>query len=218
HLADCFDKTAKLRFRNAEEPAYIQFGTIRDNDPALGIRGGRLTTSIIAGFFEPSLRDIIQAIDHQYSMSPKNITAVFLVGGFTASSFLYSKSQAHLQPLDNVNKAIADGAVSYYIGHAVNSRMSRYNFGGKEFTSYEESMSEHRRRADKAYVAANGELSLGDQFDAILPKGILVSETTEFRRTYHLYSETLEDLTPISDDIICYRGSKTDPRWTVDTD
>ncbi|PBK62372.1 hypothetical protein ARMSODRAFT_604136 [Armillaria solidipes] len=222
-IADCFDKTAKLRFRNAEEPAYIQFGTIRDNDPALGIRGGRLTLlgSIVAGFFEPSLRDIIQAIDHQCSMSPKNITAVFLVGGFAASNFLYSKLQAHLQPLDiqlsrpdsHVNKAVADGAVSYYIDHAVNARMSRYNFGGKEFTSYEKSMSEHRRRSDKAYVAANGELSLGDQFDAILPKGILVSETTEFRRTYHLYSETLEDLTSISDDIICYRGLKTDPRW-----
>ncbi|KAK0196222.1 hypothetical protein F5146DRAFT_997680 [Armillaria mellea] len=27
-IADCFDKTAKLQFRNAEEPAYIQFGTI----------------------------------------------------------------------------------------------------------------------------------------------------------------------------------------------
>ncbi|KAK0434093.1 hypothetical protein EV421DRAFT_1841511 [Armillaria borealis] len=226
-IADCFDKTAKLRFRNAEEPAYIQFGTIRDNDPALGIRGGRLTLlgSIVAGFFEPSLRDIIQAIDHQCSMSPKNISAVFLVGGFAASNFLYSKLQAHLQPPDiqlsrpdsHVNKAVADGAVSYYIDHAVNARMSRYNFGGKEFTSYEESMSEHRRRSDKAYVAANGELSLGDQFDAILPKGILVSETTEFRRTYHLYSETLEDLTSISDDIIGYRGLKTDPRW-MDTD
>ncbi|SJL14053.1 uncharacterized protein ARMOST_17506 [Armillaria ostoyae] len=226
-IADCFDKTAKLRFRNAEEPAYIQFGTIRDNDPALGIRGGRLTLlgSIAAGFFEPSLRDIIQAIDHQCSMSPKNISAVFLVGGFAASNFLYSKLQAHLQPLDiqlsrpdsHVNKAVADGAVSYYIDHAVNARMSRYNLGGKEFTSYEKSMSEHRRRSDKAYVAANGELSLGDQFDAILPKGILVSETTEFRRTYHLYSETLEDLTSISDDIICYRGLKTDPRW-MDTD
>ncbi len=68
------------------------------------------------------------------------------------------------------NKAVADGAVSYYIDHAVNARMSRYNLGGKEFTSYEESISEHRRRSDKAYVTANGELSLGDQFDAILPK------------------------------------------------
>ncbi|KAK0471607.1 hypothetical protein IW261DRAFT_1405758 [Armillaria novae-zelandiae] len=226
-IAGYFDRTAKLRFSNAEEPAYIQFGTIRYNDPALDIRGGRLTLlgSIVAGFFEPSLRDIIQAIDHQCSASHKNIVAVFLVGGFAASNFLYYKLQTHLQlrniqlsrPDSHVNKAVADGAVSFYIDHAVDARMSRCNLGSKEFTSYEGSMSEHRRRSDKAYVAANGELSLGDQFDVILPKNILVSETTEFRHTYHVYSETLEDLTSISDDIICYRGSKTDPRW-MDTD
>ncbi|KAK0196221.1 hypothetical protein F5146DRAFT_997679 [Armillaria mellea] len=95
--------------------------------------------------------------------------------------------------------------------------MSRCNLSGKGFTSYESSLPEHRRRSDKAYVAANGELSLGDQFDAILPKGILVSETMEFQHTYHLYSETLEDLESISDEIICYTGLKKDPHW-MDTD
>ncbi|KAG7450059.1 uncharacterized protein BT62DRAFT_928843 [Guyanagaster necrorhizus] len=226
-IADCFDKTAKLRFKNAEEPAYIQFGTIRDNYPALGVRGGTLALpgSTVAGFFGPSISDIIQAVNHQRSTSPKDISAVFLVGGFAASNFLYDKLRAHLQsvginlsrPDSHVNKAVADGAVSFYIDHAVNSRMSRYTYGSKEFTSYERSMLEHRRRSDKAYVAANGELSLGDQFDVILPKGILVSETTEFRHTYHLYSETLQDLMSISDDVVCYRGSKKDPRW-MDTD
>ncbi len=68
------------------------------------------------------------------------------------------------------NKAVADGAVFYYIDHAVNDRMSRYNISSKEFTSYKGSMSKHRRHSDKAYVATNGELSLEDQFDAILPK------------------------------------------------
>ncbi|KAK0481096.1 hypothetical protein EDD18DRAFT_1312232 [Armillaria luteobubalina] len=209
-IAECFDKTAKLRFRNAEEPAYIQL---------------TLLGSTVAKFFEPSLHDIIQAIDHQCSMSHKNITAAFLVGGFAASSFFYSKLQTHLQsrniqlsrPDSHVNKAVPDGAISFYIDHAVNARMSRYNLGSKEFTSYDSSIFEHRRRSSKAYVAANGELSLDDQFDVILPKSILVSETTEFGRTYHLYSETLEDLECISDDIICYRGSKKDLRW-MDTD
>ena len=41
-IAECFDKTTKLRFRNAEEPAYIKLGTIRDRDPALDIRSGQL--------------------------------------------------------------------------------------------------------------------------------------------------------------------------------
>ena len=33
---------AKLRFRNADEPLYIKFGSIRDNDPMLNIRSGQL--------------------------------------------------------------------------------------------------------------------------------------------------------------------------------
>ena len=42
HIVRCFDKTTKLRFRNAEEPQYIKFGSTRDNDPAYNIRFGQL--------------------------------------------------------------------------------------------------------------------------------------------------------------------------------
>ncbi len=41
-ISECFDKTTKLRFRIDDEPAYIKFGTMRDRDPALGIRSGQL--------------------------------------------------------------------------------------------------------------------------------------------------------------------------------
>ena len=42
HIVKCFDKTTKLRFKNADEPQYIKFGTIRDKDPKLNIRSGQL--------------------------------------------------------------------------------------------------------------------------------------------------------------------------------
>ena len=42
HIAKIFDKTTKLRFRNADEPHYIKFGSIRDRDPLLNIRSGQL--------------------------------------------------------------------------------------------------------------------------------------------------------------------------------
>ena len=41
-IARCFDNTTKLRFRNADEPQYIKFGSIRDKDPTLNIRSGQL--------------------------------------------------------------------------------------------------------------------------------------------------------------------------------
>jgi len=42
HIEKCFDKSTKLRFRNADEPQYIKFGTLRDKDPNLNIRSGQL--------------------------------------------------------------------------------------------------------------------------------------------------------------------------------
>ena len=42
HIIRCFDKTTKLRFRSAEEPQYIKFGSTRDNDESYNIRFGQL--------------------------------------------------------------------------------------------------------------------------------------------------------------------------------
>ena len=42
HIIRCFDKTTKLRFRNAEEAQYVKFGSTRDNDPNYNIRFGQL--------------------------------------------------------------------------------------------------------------------------------------------------------------------------------
>lgn len=44
-MTDIFDSTAKLRFRNMEDPSYIKFGTVRDKDPQRDIRNGQLKLS-----------------------------------------------------------------------------------------------------------------------------------------------------------------------------
>jgi hypothetical protein len=42
YIVCCFDKTTKLRFRNAEEPEYVKFGSTKDNDKSYNIRLGQL--------------------------------------------------------------------------------------------------------------------------------------------------------------------------------
>lgn len=44
-MTEIFDKTTKLRLRNAEDPQYIKFGTVRDKDPQYDIRSGQLRLS-----------------------------------------------------------------------------------------------------------------------------------------------------------------------------
>jgi hypothetical protein len=41
-IARRFDKTTKLRFRDAEEPQFIKFGSLKDKDPRVGIRSGQI--------------------------------------------------------------------------------------------------------------------------------------------------------------------------------
>lgn len=42
NIKDAFDKNTKPTFRNAVEPQFIKFGSVRDRDPKLNIRGGQL--------------------------------------------------------------------------------------------------------------------------------------------------------------------------------
>ncbi|KAK0434118.1 hypothetical protein EV421DRAFT_2039821 [Armillaria borealis] len=222
-ISGCFDRTTKLRFRNADEPAYIKFGGMRDRDPDLGIRSGQLKLEghQVARFFEPSVASIINAIDEQRFTTDKTVTSVFLVGGFAASDWLFTKLQDYLNPLNitfsrpdsHVNKAVADGAVSFYLDHVVSARVSKCCYGVEMSTDYDATKPDHIARRQKAYFDATGDLMLGEQYDTILPKGIQVSEDTEFRRSYTRIRKLLSDLNVVEEDILCYRGTRKDPRW-----
>ena len=93
HIVKCFDKTTKLRFRNANEPQYIRFGGSRDKDLNLNIRAGQLkllgyASNIIsqprmryiffrtdvASFFEPSVQCIVKSIKEQCETSDTEIS------------------------------------------------------------------------------------------------------------------------------------------------
>jgi len=52
HIATCFDKTTKPRFRNVDEPQYIKFGGARDNDEMSNIRFGQMK---LPGYLTPIL-------------------------------------------------------------------------------------------------------------------------------------------------------------------
>ncbi|KAK0222695.1 hypothetical protein EDD85DRAFT_860782 [Armillaria nabsnona] len=222
-ISECFDRTTKLRFRNADEPAYIKFGGMRDRDPDFGIRSGQLKLEghQVARFFEPSVASIINAIDEQRFTTDKTVTSVFLVGGFAASDWLFTKLQDYLSPLNitfsrpdsHVNKAVADGAVSFYLDHVVSARVSKCCYGVNASVSYDATKPDHIARRHKAFLHVTGELLLDGQYDTILPKEFQVSEDTEFRRTYTESAKLLSSFNTTELDILCYRGVRKDPRW-----
>ncbi|KAH9485830.1 Heat shock 70 kDa protein 12A [Psilocybe cubensis] len=228
YITDCFDKTTKLRFRSDDETQFIKFGTIRDKDLALNIRNGqlKLSGSDVASFFEPSIQCIVDTIEEQRAACTTKIASVFLVGGFAASDWLFTNLKARLsdntldicRPDSHVNKAVADGAVSFYLDHFVAARISKYAYGIEFSRIYVSTDPEHVARMHSQYTCLDGRIMLPVGFDAILPKARLfdtkVSETEEYRHSYVRNSKNSSAFQILDEEIMCYQGTKSNPRWT----
>jgi len=220
HIVRCFDKTTKLRFRNAEEPQFIRFGGTRDNEPDCNIRYGqlKLTGAEVAAFFEPSIKCIVESVREQRRTGHKKFSNVILVGGFAASDWLYSKVSERLKPdgftvirPDNhVNKAVADGALSYYIDHHVKTRVSKITYGSRGGINYDSSNSEHAKRSHLVLTSISGIKRLGGIFWVLLPTNTQVSETKEFRRAHYWEFDNLSGLSTASTAVWGYKGTVSD--------
>ncbi|KIL57963.1 hypothetical protein M378DRAFT_355955 [Amanita muscaria Koide BX008] len=133
-MAKAFDKPGgvKCMFSSPSVPYYVKFGGLRDTDQNFGISGGkfRVEGAQVAKFFEPAAQDIIGGIKDQCDKANKNsssIKFILLAGGFGRSNYLWTKLNDYFGArgivvlrLDSAqliasNKAVPDGAVSYYL-------------------------------------------------------------------------------------------------------
>ncbi|KAJ7578248.1 hypothetical protein C8J56DRAFT_1170576 [Mycena floridula] len=225
NIVHCFDHGAKMRFKSQGDPTYVKFGSMRDKDPALEIRSGQLKLygPDVAQFFEPSIAAICETVQQQRRSTLKKITSIFLVGGFAASEYVFSQLQERLsiagltfcRPDSHVNKAVADGAVSFYLDHFVKERVAKLTYGVECNMVFNELDPDHTSRRYDMYVNDAGEQRLPHHFDVILPKGTLVSESTEFVRHYNITSTSKPKFRP--KELLCYRGRDNNPKW-IDID
>ena len=72
--------------------------------------------------------------------------------------------------LSHSNKAVAIGAVSYYIDHFVTGRISKFTYGVGYNIIYKSSDPERARRFDKSYVNAMGKRYVRGAFDTMLTR------------------------------------------------
>ncbi|KAF9047813.1 hypothetical protein BJ165DRAFT_1527075 [Panaeolus papilionaceus] len=224
HIAQSFDKATKHVFRNIKDWQYIKFGSPSDRDESRNIRRGqlKLTGAEVSDFFKPSVDCIIQAITQQKNTASADIRSVFLVGGFAANTYLFNevKDKFSSQGIDvsrpdpnRVNKAVADGAISFYLDNFVTSRMAKYHYGTRCRTLYKATDAAHRSRANTVSVDCVGRPQLPGYFDKILSKGTKVTEVEEFRCPYLNDSLNKESLAAVNTTIYCYRGGLRDVAW-----
>ncbi|TFK63667.1 hypothetical protein BDN72DRAFT_902221 [Pluteus cervinus] len=220
-IVKCFDKTTKLHFRQIKDPAFIKFGTSRDNEPAHNIRSGQLKLQgeTVATFFQSSVDSITDVI-LQHHWDHGN-TAVFLVGGFSASDWLFKTVESTAlkvnievsRPSSQSNKAVADGAASFYVDHFVSRRISRFSYGVSCHTEYDPQKADHLARRDQKYIALDGKERISGAFATILPKGSIVNEEKGFYSPFRQLGKNKVELRRIASKIYRYQGSWNRLNW-----
>lgn len=223
HIMRCFDATTKCRFRDANEPQYVKFGSARDNDVVNNIRFGQLKLygSDMETFFQPSLDCVVNAVNHERKISASPITHVVLVGGFAASDWLFENVRNLLaraglnvlRPKNYVNKAVADGAVSFFLDHFVKTRVSKLTIGSFANPVFNPNNPEHVEREGSTYTSVSGKKCVKGYFHVILRKNTKVSETTEFRRSFFHHSLTKSAFESYTISLTCYRGTNSTSCW-----
>ncbi|EFI28249.1 hypothetical protein CC1G_14274 [Coprinopsis cinerea okayama7 len=227
HIIRCFDKATKVRFSSDKQPQYIRFGSTRDNDDSCSIRFGQLKLegSKVAEFFEPSVKCIIEALRAQIR-SAQNVKHVVLVGGFSASNWLWEKVSESLKPLgvevfrpqNYVNKAVSDGSVAFYLDQMVNVRIARYTYGQEINGFYDAKDPEHRAREHTTYISMANVKRVPKVFSVCVSKNTRVHVDTELRQdnfSYLFDSDRAESDRPtIYSTLLRYTGDDVNPRWT----
>lgn len=138
----------------------------------------------------------------------------------------------HLLMLNHIsfrrNKAVADGAISFYLDHFVATRVAKYTYGTSCASAYNHFNLEHRKRSHKVTRSISGDKCLPCAFSSILKKvtdlfkeasfkgltfqGARVSATQEFSTAMKF--EMSQYSSQLSSEISCYKGILENPKWT----
>ncbi|PFH47738.1 hypothetical protein AMATHDRAFT_151443 [Amanita thiersii Skay4041] len=225
-MVNIFDKNTKPSFKSTTKSYWIKFGRASDNDPKYGIRSGtiKLNGTDIATLFEPAVKSIIKVVEDKVKKSTIPIKVLFMVGGFATSDYLFETLQDHfkksgismLRPDAYLNKAVAEGAVSYYLDHTVKHRVSKYDFGIPISEVYNPNNPDHLARQNYTFPVASGGRWISGAFSVILHKNTTVSEKTEYRQPYYVELSTNDVKSPWNEtcSIQCYRGLEDQaPEW-----
>lgn len=68
------------------------------------------------------------------------------------------------------NKAVSDGAISFYLDHFVRTRVSKVTYGNFCHIPFEPYQPDHQQRVKNTFMSVSGSRRISDAFDVILAK------------------------------------------------
>ncbi|EJF61940.1 hypothetical protein DICSQDRAFT_161253 [Dichomitus squalens LYAD-421 SS1] len=222
-MMDYFDKSTKPVFKDHKESSYIKFGSMSCNDAKHKIRRGQLMLSgaEMSSFFQPSLDAIVDVVQKQRREVASPLETVFLVGGFAASPWLHTALKSALdahgvtlcRPDSHTSKAVANGAVCFYLEQFVSARIMKMTYGTGVAVDYDPNDPEHHRRRDSLFIRPSGRVMIRNGFSTILKKGTRMRESEEISQPYNIEARNVRTLDSIVSDVLCYRGRSAQPKW-----
>ncbi|KIL61939.1 hypothetical protein M378DRAFT_34206, partial [Amanita muscaria Koide BX008] len=236
-MARAFDKPegVKCLFRCSDRPYFVKFGGLRDNDQKYGICGGKFEVegAQVAEFFEPAVKDIIDGILKQVENVKDEVAIkyVLLVGGFGRSQYLHTKLSDYFKPrgitVQSVPKpdttyrykAVADGAISWYLYRYVSSRVAKYSYGVPVELEFDPTNPEHTCRESTKFTYANGKYCIPGGFSTIMKRDTRVFEGTESRDSHCILftpDEYSARCLSILTNLKCYRRQSGNPPEWID--
>ncbi|KAI0738316.1 hypothetical protein C8Q80DRAFT_271627 [Daedaleopsis nitida] len=223
---ESFDKEAKPLFSSSREgDSYINTGLRRLTKADLNVRRGNLllTRDEMESFFRPSFEAIIGAIRRQFQSTKGGyVSNVFLIGGFSANDWLHENLKGSLETMgldlyrpendERASKAVADGAILYYLEHYVSHRIVKTTIGTPVNRQFNPLDLRHRARMQKASINRTG-LTFEDGFSVLVEKGTRIKDNQEFSEQFCMTYHPAKELSTITDEIIEYTGDEKDPQW-----
>ncbi|KIM20152.1 hypothetical protein M408DRAFT_334110 [Serendipita vermifera MAFF 305830] len=189
-MLHAFETELKPSFDGKMDYYELKFGSIKDNEPSIGVQKGRIALS------SDELRPIFDSVTDQILRScigtliSQGTKHVVLVGGFAESPYvrkvlwkaLRDKNMQTIMIGDYTRKAAAEGAIIAYIKRFVVGRAVKATFGGCVQEKYNSQL--HGNRTSKPYP--DGQMRVDGAFHAWIMKGTVLRETLAYKLPYHL--------------------------------
>ncbi|KAG9044028.1 hypothetical protein FS837_008864 [Tulasnella sp. UAMH 9824] len=228
HLEDLreeFDQKTKCIFDETTTPeVYVRIGSLSRRLRYVAENGA---CRIEAGHLEVQRQEIADAFEHSVTATVNAIRAhlagppdvyVFLVGGFSASPWMFSEIQRRLdaagvkcqvrQADDGVAKPASSGGVAFYLDRHVAERIMRHTYGVILDVPYHREDPEHeQRQEDLKQDAVSGKKFVRNGFFALVTRGQVVKVDQVYKARAHSDARRKPEPVRWSQTIQRYKGA-----------
>ncbi|CAO3693109.1 unnamed protein product [Rhizopus microsporus] len=218
HMMDVFVDSSKPLFDNTDDiycSLPMGFDLLRKTDPSIGLDEGTITFTkeeIKKNVFDPVIQRVI-GLCRQLQKDTTNLKAIFMVGGFGSSAYLYQQMVKEFSPEgikiiqpDRPEMAVARGAVIFGLNPTkIATRIPRLWYGIKSAYPFDYEMDPDEYKV----IRPDGSVRCDNRFSTFVERGKPLDLDSCIVRHFTIYAPHKTACSIFASD------SETEPRYVV---